>query len=103
LLVFADVCRLVWGITPDIWSLSGSVLILGGAIWVSVVRSRIKPEHFEDVESTHGEYTAVELEDTNIQDNFHLEGRNHEIDPSPVIAGEEPLGNSAMKGLETHS
>jgi hypothetical protein len=96
--------RLVWGITPDIWSLSGSGLILGGAIWVSVVRSRIKPEHFEDVESTHGQYTAVELEDTNIQDNVHLEGRNHEIDPeSPVIAGEEPLGDSAMKELETHS
>jgi hypothetical protein len=77
-------------------------LILGGAIWVSVVRSRIKQEHSEDVESTHGQYTAVELEDTNIQDNVHLEVGNHEIDPSPVIAAEEWLGDSAMKGFEAH-
>jgi hypothetical protein len=93
--------RLVWGITPDVWSLSGSCLILGGAIWVSVVKSRIKHEHSEDIEFT--QYTAVELEDTNLEDNIQFEVGDREADPLPVIAGEERLGDSAMKGLEADS
>jgi hypothetical protein len=46
---------------PDFWSLSGSGLILGGAIWVAVAKSRIK--HEEDVE--RDQYRAVELDETN--------------------------------------
>ena len=51
---------------PDFWSLSGSGLILGGAIWVAVAKARIKEGHNgEDVERSN-EYAAVELEDTDL-------------------------------------
>jgi len=49
--------RLVWSIIPDFLSLSGSGLILGGAIWVAVAKSRIKFERTDDLERS--EYVRV--------------------------------------------
>jgi hypothetical protein len=54
-------CRIIWGIIPDFWSISGSGLILGGAIWVAVAKSRIKVEHPEDLE--RNEYVALDGEE----------------------------------------
>ena len=36
--------RIVWNVVPDFWSISGSGLILGGAIWVAVAKARITNE-----------------------------------------------------------
>jgi hypothetical protein len=49
--------RLIWGIVPDFWSISGSGLILGGAIWVAVAKSRLRPENSDDRE--RNEYIAI--------------------------------------------
>ena len=53
--------RIIWGIIPDFWSISGSGLILGGAIWVAVTKSRIKHEHQDDWE--RNEYIAVDSDE----------------------------------------
>jgi hypothetical protein len=69
---------LVWGVTPDFWSLSGSGLILGGAIWVAVAKSWIKAE-LGDVERDL--YEAVELDETGTgNDNGEFEVGDDEID-----------------------
>jgi hypothetical protein len=60
---------LVWGIIPDFWSISGSGLILGGAIWVAVAKSRIKHDNQDDLE--RNEYVAVDGEE-NAKDEFEL-------------------------------
>lgn len=48
--------RIIWGTIPDFWSISGSGLILAGAIWVAVAKSRVKHDT-DDLE--RNEYTAV--------------------------------------------
>jgi len=59
-------CRLIWGIVPDFWSISGSGLILGGAIWVAVAKSRIK--HGQD-DLERNEYVALNRDEQNVKDN----------------------------------
>jgi drug/metabolite transporter (DMT)-like permease len=54
-------CRLVWGTVPDFWSISGSGLILGGAIWVAVAKAKLHHEHGDDLE--RNEYIPVNNED----------------------------------------
>lgn len=54
------------GVMPDFWSLSGSGLILGGAIWVAVAKARHIEGHVENSDGERNEYVAVELEDTNL-------------------------------------
>ena len=51
----------MWGVIPDFWSISGSGLILGGAIWVAVAKSRIKHEHHDDLE--RNDYVRVDGEE----------------------------------------
>jgi hypothetical protein len=51
----------VWGVIPDFWSISGSGLILGGAIWVAVAKSRIKHDHHDDLE--RNDYVRVDGEE----------------------------------------
>jgi hypothetical protein len=64
--------RFIWGIIPDFWSISGSGLILGGAIWVAVAKSRIKQEHSDDLERNG--YIALNGEEQGIKENdFDLE------------------------------
>ena len=53
---FSNYSRFIWGTIPDFWSISGSGLILGGAIWVAVAKSRVKHD-VDDVERNG--YTAV--------------------------------------------
>jgi hypothetical protein len=57
----------VWGVIPDFWSISGSGLILGGAIWVAVAKARIKHDGQDDVE--RGGYTAVMGEEDLAKEN----------------------------------
>lgn len=47
---------IIWGVIPDFWSISGSGLILGGAIWVAIAKSRIKHDQ-DDLE--RNEYAPV--------------------------------------------
>jgi hypothetical protein len=53
----------VWGVIPDFWSISGSGLILGGAIWVAIAKSRIKRQRNEDLEPSG--YVRVNGEEQN--------------------------------------
>jgi hypothetical protein len=53
--------RFIWGIIPDFWSISGSGLILGGAVWVAVAKSRVNHERQDDLEAN--EYVAVNSEE----------------------------------------
>jgi drug/metabolite transporter (DMT)-like permease len=57
---FSNYSRFIWGTIPDFWSISGSGLILGGAIWVAVAKSRVKHD-VDDVERNG--YTAVNGDD----------------------------------------
>ena len=71
--------RLIWGIIPDFWSISGSGLILGGAIWVAVAKSKIKHDHPDDLERS--EYIAVDGDENQKDNEFELgELSDDEID-----------------------
>jgi hypothetical protein len=61
---------LIWGTIPDFWSISGSGLILGGAIWVAIAKSRIKHDNQDDLE--RNDYAAVDNEDLDGKDDFEL-------------------------------
>ena len=62
--------RLIWGIIPDFWSISGSGLILGGAVWVAIAKSRVKHDNGDDLE--RNEYAVVNGEDHDGKDDFEL-------------------------------
>lgn len=59
--------RIIWGVIPDFWSISGSGLILGGAFWVAIAKSRIKHDHQVDLERS--EYVPVDSEEQNGKEN----------------------------------
>ena len=69
LVILTDV-RMIWGIIPDFWSISGSGLILGGAIWVAVAKSRVKLENHDDLE--RNEYLPVGTDEEHGKDEFEL-------------------------------
>jgi drug/metabolite transporter (DMT)-like permease len=58
---------IIWGVIPDFWSISGSGLILGGAIWVAIAKSRIKHDHQDDLE--RNEYAPVNNDEHTGKDN----------------------------------
>jgi len=81
---------MIWGIIPDFWSISGSGLILGGAIWVAVAKSKIKHDHPEDLERS--EYIAVDGDENQKDNEFELgELSDDEIDEhGPSTSGSPP-------------
>lgn len=87
---FSD-SRLVWGTIPDFWSLSGSGLILGSAIWVAVAKSKIKHENQDDLERSG--YVAVNNEEQGWKRNeeFELE----EMDDDDEVEGSASASTSS--------
>ena len=64
-------CRLIWGTIPDFWSISGSGMILGGAVWVAIAKSKIKHDNPDDLE--RNDYEAVNTdEQTGKYNEFEL-------------------------------
>jgi hypothetical protein len=78
---------------PDFWSISGSGLILGGAIWVAVAKSRIKQEHRDDLERSG--YIAVNGEEQDgKENNFGLEELDDEEDEQVESSSNSPRSPS---------
>jgi hypothetical protein len=80
---------LVWGTSPDFWSLSGSGLILGSAIWVAIAKAKVKHENHDDLE--RGGYVAV-----NNQDEPH--GKLHDEEFELGDLDEDDEGSASGSG-----
>ena len=63
--------RIIWGVIPNFWSISGSGLILGGAIWVAIAKSRIKHDDQDDLER-NGYVSVNNEEQTGKENEFEL-------------------------------
>jgi hypothetical protein len=61
---------------PDFWSLSGSGLVLGGAIWVAVARSRIQQQD----DGERDLYQPVELDEMRAGNDDEFEVGDDEMD-----------------------
>ena len=71
--------RLIWGTIPDFWSISGSGMILGGAIWVAMAKTKIKHETLDDLE--RNEYEPIITEEQS--------GEYKEFELGEIIANED--------------
>jgi hypothetical protein len=90
---------LIWGIIPDFWSISGSGLILGGAVWVAIAKSRIKHDNQDDLE--RNDYAAVNNEDLDGKDDFELGEVSDDDDE--VVAGSSSSPTSPRSPLRNNS
>ena len=83
--------RFIWGVIPDFWSISGSGLILGGAIWVAVAKSRI--QHQDDLE--RNEYVAL--------NNDEQSGKDTEFELGDISDEEDEQVGSSSSSPRTPS
>jgi hypothetical protein len=86
-------CRLIWGTIPDFWSISGSGMILGGAVWVAIAKSKIKHDNLDDLE--RNDYEAVNTDEQT--------GKYNEFELGEISDNEEDgrLGSSSSSAPGT--
>lgn len=87
--------RIVWDVVPDFWSISGSGLILGGAIWVALAKARITNDP-DDLESNG--YVLLNGDDQTLKES------GFELDEISDGAGEHmgiPLGSGLNESRDS--